>query len=225
MKKQLSLKEIKSCPVEYVLNINDTLNVISGKWKLPILGSILFGKKRFTDIQRNIPKISPRMLSKELKELELNGMLMNQYRAEPFFLSNQAVINFKLKDFYSAISNAIKFTSFKDEFEYKTNNSVKNNMNSLNKINLSNIYRLMAESYRELENFKLAEQSYFNAIENSIRINDWCQYSKDLIIHYNEREEYSKLCSFVKYLEKSEKYSRCNLNKLVAEIKTLCELL
>ncbi len=76
MKKRLSLKEIKSCPVEYVLNINDTLNVISGKWKLPILGSILFGKKRFTDIQRNIPKITPRMLSKELKELELNGVLV-----------------------------------------------------------------------------------------------------------------------------------------------------
>jgi len=76
MKKQLSLKEFKSCPVEYVLNINDTLNVISGKWKLPILGSILFGKKRFTDIQRNIPKITPRMLSKELKELELNGVLV-----------------------------------------------------------------------------------------------------------------------------------------------------
>jgi DNA-binding HxlR family transcriptional regulator len=76
MKKQLSLKEIKSCPIEYVLNINDTLNVISGKWKLPILGSILFGKKRFTDIQRNIPKITPRMLSKELKELELNGVLI-----------------------------------------------------------------------------------------------------------------------------------------------------
>lgn len=76
MKKQLSLKEIKSCPVEYILNINDALNVISGKWKLPILGSILFGKKRFTDIQRNIPKITPRMLSKELKELELNGVLI-----------------------------------------------------------------------------------------------------------------------------------------------------
>jgi len=43
---------------------------------LPILGSILFGKKRFTDIQRNIPKITPRMLSKELKELELNGVLI-----------------------------------------------------------------------------------------------------------------------------------------------------
>lgn len=69
------LEDIKSCPVQYVLSINDTLNVISGKWKLPIIATILFGKKRFTEIQRNIPKITPRMLSKELKELELNGML------------------------------------------------------------------------------------------------------------------------------------------------------
>ncbi|MCI0922676.1 winged helix-turn-helix transcriptional regulator [Sphingobacterium rhinopitheci] len=78
MEKQYSLNEIKSCPVEYILNINDTLNVLSGKWRLPIIGSVLYGKKRFTDIQRNIPKISPRMLSKELKELELNGVLVRK---------------------------------------------------------------------------------------------------------------------------------------------------
>ncbi len=76
MQRAKSLKEVKACPIEFVLSINDTLNVISGKWKLPIIGSVLFGKKRFTDIQRNIPKITPRMLSKELKELELNGMLI-----------------------------------------------------------------------------------------------------------------------------------------------------
>jgi DNA-binding HxlR family transcriptional regulator len=76
MNKISNLKDIKACPVQFILSINDTLNVISGKWKLPIIGSILFGKKRFTDIQRNIPKITPRMLSKELKELELNGMLI-----------------------------------------------------------------------------------------------------------------------------------------------------
>jgi DNA-binding HxlR family transcriptional regulator len=76
MQKNLSLKDVKACPVQFVLSINDTLNVLSGKWKLPIIGSVLFGKKRFTDIQRNISKITPRMLSKELKELELNGMLI-----------------------------------------------------------------------------------------------------------------------------------------------------
>lgn len=75
MEKTLSLKEVKACPMEFVLAINDTLDVISGKWKLPILGSLLFNKKRFTEIQRNIPKITPRMLSKELKDLEMSGMI------------------------------------------------------------------------------------------------------------------------------------------------------
>ncbi len=76
MNKVSKLKDVKACPVQFILSINDTLSVINGKWKLPIIGSVLFGKKRFTDIQRNIPKITPRMLSKELKELELNGMLI-----------------------------------------------------------------------------------------------------------------------------------------------------
>lgn len=71
-----SVEDVKKCPVQFVLAVNDTINVIKGKWKLPILGSLLFEKKRFTEIQRNIPKITPRMLSKELKELELNGMII-----------------------------------------------------------------------------------------------------------------------------------------------------
>lgn len=68
-------KEAKSCPIQFVLAVNDTLNVISGKWKMPIIGSLLFNKRRFTEIQRNIPKITPRMLSKELKDLEMNGIV------------------------------------------------------------------------------------------------------------------------------------------------------
>lgn len=75
MEKIPSLKETKACSIQFVLAVNDTLNVINGKWKLPIIGSLLYNKKRFTEIQRNIPKITPRMLSKELKELELNGVV------------------------------------------------------------------------------------------------------------------------------------------------------
>lgn len=70
-----SLQETKSCPVKFVLAINDTLNVVNGKWKLPIIGMLLFGKKRFFEMERSIPKITPRMLSKELKDLELNGIV------------------------------------------------------------------------------------------------------------------------------------------------------
>jgi DNA-binding HxlR family transcriptional regulator len=72
---QQKIQETKACSAQYILAINDTLNVLSGKWKLPILGSILYEKRRFTEIQRNIPKITPRMLSKELKDLELNGVI------------------------------------------------------------------------------------------------------------------------------------------------------
>jgi DNA-binding HxlR family transcriptional regulator len=75
MEKMMTFKAAKACPMQFVLAVNDTLNVISGKWKLPIIGSLLFDKKRFTEIQRNIPGITPRMLSKELKDLELNGVV------------------------------------------------------------------------------------------------------------------------------------------------------
>ena len=71
----MQIKLAKSCPAHYILAINDTMNVLNGKWKLPILGSLLKGHKRFTEMQRHIPGITPRMLSKELKDLEMNGMV------------------------------------------------------------------------------------------------------------------------------------------------------
>lgn len=67
--------DVKNCPTSYVLAIKDTLNVLSGKWKLPIIASLLYGEKRFRDIQQHIEKITPRMLSKELKDLEANGVV------------------------------------------------------------------------------------------------------------------------------------------------------
>ncbi|SHE76463.1 winged helix-turn-helix transcriptional regulator [Pedobacter caeni] len=75
MSKLLKLEEVKKCPAEFVLAVNDTLNVLSGKWKLPIIGTLLFGRKRFKEIQNGIPRITPRMLSKELKDLEVNGIV------------------------------------------------------------------------------------------------------------------------------------------------------
>jgi DNA-binding HxlR family transcriptional regulator len=69
------LDTIKKCSGTYVLAVNDTLNVVNGKWKLPIMGSLLYGKKRFKEMEREIPKITPRMLSKELKDLEANGII------------------------------------------------------------------------------------------------------------------------------------------------------
>lgn len=48
----------------------DTLEVIQGKWRIPIIISLTHGNKRFGEIQREITDISPKMLSQELKALE-----------------------------------------------------------------------------------------------------------------------------------------------------------
>ena len=71
-------EKVKRCPRQYILALTDTLNVISGKWKLPIIASLLYGRNRFKDLQENIEKITPRMLSKELKELEINGIVQRK---------------------------------------------------------------------------------------------------------------------------------------------------
>ncbi|MGJ1361192.1 winged helix-turn-helix transcriptional regulator [Sphingobacterium spiritivorum] len=55
--------------------LQDTIYVIGGKWKLPIIYSICNGNKRFRDIERSIPGITTRMLSRNLKELEENKLI------------------------------------------------------------------------------------------------------------------------------------------------------
>jgi len=55
--------------------LQDTIYVIGGKWKLPIINSICNGNKRFREIERSIPGITTRMLSKELKEMEMNRLI------------------------------------------------------------------------------------------------------------------------------------------------------
>jgi DNA-binding HxlR family transcriptional regulator len=55
--------------------IRDTMDVLTGKWKIPIIGSLSFGKKRFMELIVNIEGIAAKMLSKELQELELNGLV------------------------------------------------------------------------------------------------------------------------------------------------------
>jgi DNA-binding HxlR family transcriptional regulator len=62
-------------PKQEVQALQDTIYVIGGKWKLPIINSLCNGNRRFMDIERSIPGISPRMLSRELKELEANGII------------------------------------------------------------------------------------------------------------------------------------------------------
>jgi DNA-binding HxlR family transcriptional regulator len=61
---------------ERVLGIRDAIEVLSGKWKVQIIGTLLFGgKMRFMDLQRIVDGIGAKMLSKELQDLETHQLL------------------------------------------------------------------------------------------------------------------------------------------------------
>lgn len=55
--------------------IQDTLYVIHGKWKLPILIAIYNGAHRFKEIQRHTGAITAKVLSNYLKDLEENKLV------------------------------------------------------------------------------------------------------------------------------------------------------
>ena len=55
--------------------IADSLYVIGGKWKLRIIVALKDGNKRFNELHRVIDGISAKVLSTELKDLEMNGFV------------------------------------------------------------------------------------------------------------------------------------------------------
>jgi len=56
--------------------VKDALYVLNGKWKLPLIVALSSGPKRFNDIQRSLDGITPKILSKELRELEMNEFVV-----------------------------------------------------------------------------------------------------------------------------------------------------
>ena len=62
---------LESC-TRSILPIRDALCILNGKWKLPILFSLMFDNLRFNEMEREIKGITPKMLAKELRELEQN---------------------------------------------------------------------------------------------------------------------------------------------------------
>jgi DNA-binding HxlR family transcriptional regulator len=62
--------------------VGDALYVIGGKWKLRIIIALSEGHNRFNELQRAIKGISAKVLSQELKDLEINGFLERRVQAD-----------------------------------------------------------------------------------------------------------------------------------------------
>ncbi|SDD69495.1 winged helix-turn-helix transcriptional regulator [Pedobacter soli] len=75
MKKNQTVNNTSICKVR-ITAIKDTMEILSGKWKFHILGTLLEGgKMRFMDLLREVDGIAAKMLSKELQDMEINQLV------------------------------------------------------------------------------------------------------------------------------------------------------
>ena len=59
-----------------------TLDLIGGKWKSVILFRLSEGTRRFSELQRLLTRITPRMLAQQLRDLERDGLVHREVYAE-----------------------------------------------------------------------------------------------------------------------------------------------
>ncbi len=86
-----------------LLPVTDALYILSGKWKLPILIALRFGHKRFGELAKGIPKITERMLSKELRTLEQNKLVKRTvYNTIP------VTVEYELTEYGYSLDNVIE---------------------------------------------------------------------------------------------------------------------
>ncbi len=71
-----AVKELPACPVE------TTLTLISDKWKVLILRDLMPGTKRFGELKKSIGKVSQKVLTAQLREMEDSGLLTRTVYAE-----------------------------------------------------------------------------------------------------------------------------------------------
>ena len=65
----MPIRPSETCEVEA------TIAIIAGKWKLMIVFNMRLGALRFSDIKRALPKTSDRMLIRSLRELEEDNLI------------------------------------------------------------------------------------------------------------------------------------------------------
>ncbi len=60
---------------EKTCSLREVLDIIGGKWAMPIIYILSKGKMRFKELERTVEGINTRMLVKELKNMEANGIV------------------------------------------------------------------------------------------------------------------------------------------------------
>lgn len=91
----------ETCKV-YLGAVQDTLDVLKGKWKISIISCLSFGTRRFLELQREIDGIGAKMLSKELQDLEINGIVLRTVLD-----TKPVTVEYKLTDYGRTLQDII----------------------------------------------------------------------------------------------------------------------
>ena len=86
--------------------VGDALYAIGGKWKLRVIIALREGNKRFNELQRTITGISARVLSHELKELEMNGFVKRNV-----YIQTPVVVEYELTEYSDTLGNILQALS------------------------------------------------------------------------------------------------------------------
>jgi len=65
---------VKDCS-QKILAISDTMEILSGKWKMSIIACLCYRPMRYSELLKEVKGISGKMLSRELKDLEINELI------------------------------------------------------------------------------------------------------------------------------------------------------
>lgn len=62
--------------------VEAAIGLIDGKWKSVILFHLMEGTLRFSEIRRHIPAVTQRVLTNQLRELEVDGLITRKVYAQ-----------------------------------------------------------------------------------------------------------------------------------------------
>ena len=63
-------------------SVEAAISLIDGKWKCVILYHLLSGTLRFNEIRRHVPAVTQRTLTNQLRELEMDGLIVRKVYAQ-----------------------------------------------------------------------------------------------------------------------------------------------